>query len=66
MYLNGQLIFDDFHFKDHYDHHVPVQIYWGSEHSDIGFVEQFCPAYIKINNVFYNRRQFTFVSRPGY
>ena len=20
MYVNGQLIFDDFHFKDHYDH----------------------------------------------
>jgi hypothetical protein len=66
MYLNGQLIFDDFHFKDHCEAHVPVQIYWGTEHSDIGFVEQFCPEYIKINNVFYNRRQFTFVSRPGY
>ena len=53
MYLNGQLIFDDFHFKDHYEHGVPIQIYRGSEHSDIGFVEQFCTEYIKINNVFY-------------
>ncbi|MBW7454548.1 hypothetical protein ACFOLF_17715 [Paenibacillus sepulcri] len=66
MYLNGQLIYDDSHFLDHSEHQVPVQIYWGNEHSDIGFVEQCSPQYIKVNNVFYNRRQFTFVSRPGY
>ncbi|WP_219834710.1 hypothetical protein [Paenibacillus sp. R14(2021)] len=66
MYVNGQLIFDDLHFQDHHECNVPVQVYWGQEHHDIGFVEYFSPSYIKMNNVFYSRKQFTFVSRPGY
>ncbi|MFD0717128.1 hypothetical protein [Paenibacillus sp. GCM10027626] len=66
MYSNGQLIFADFHFKDHRDHEVPVQIYCGKDHSDIGYIEQFSQGFVKVNNVFYNRMQFTFVSRPGY
>ncbi|WP_308637021.1 hypothetical protein [Paenibacillus silvisoli] len=66
MYVNGQLIFDDSHFHDHHEHQVPVQIYWGKEHHDIGYVETISPSYIKMNNVFYSRKQFTFVSRPGY
>jgi len=66
MYSNGELIFADFHFNDHCEHQVPVQIYWGREHSDIGFVEQYSQGFVKVNNVFYNRMQFTFVSRPGY
>ncbi|MBP3967027.1 MULTISPECIES: hypothetical protein [Paenibacillus] len=66
MYVNGQHIFDDYHFQDHHEHQVPVQIYWGKEHHDIGYVEYFSPSYIKMNNIFYSRKQFTFVSRPGY
>ncbi|BBH23347.1 hypothetical protein Back11_46920 [Paenibacillus baekrokdamisoli] len=66
MYVNGQLIIDDYQFKDHHQHQVPIQIYWGSQHSGIGFVEQYSSEFIKINNIFYSRRQFTFVSRPGY
>jgi len=66
MYSNGELIFADFHFNDHQEHQVPVQIYWGREHSDIGYIEQISQGFVKVNNVFYNRMQFTFVSRPGY
>ncbi|MBO7748058.1 hypothetical protein I8J29_28075 [Paenibacillus sp. MWE-103] len=66
MYVNGQLIFDDRHFRDHHECGVPVQVYWGKEHHDIGYVEHISPSYIKMNNIFYSRKQFTFVSRPGY
>lgn len=66
MYHNGQLIIHDLQFQDHHDHQVPVQIYCGKEHSDIGYVENYSQVFVKVNNVFYNRKQFTFVSRPGY
>lgn len=66
MYQNGQLLHKDIQFQDHCDHQVPIQIYHGRQHSDIGYVEKYSEAFVKVNNVFYNRRQFTFVSRPGY
>ncbi|PZD94896.1 hypothetical protein DNH61_15930 [Paenibacillus sambharensis] len=66
MYINGQILTSDQQLLDHIEHEVPIQVYWGKEHRDIGFIEQFCPDYVKVNNVFYNRRQFTFKSRPGY
>ncbi|WP_223298917.1 hypothetical protein [Paenibacillus darwinianus] len=66
IYINGQHLFEDRHFLDHIEHEVPIQIYCEREHSDIGFIEQFSADYVKVNNVFYNRDQFTFISRPGY
>ncbi len=66
MYLNGQMIYDDRHFKDHMVSGVPVQIYHGKIHSDIGFIEYYGKEFVKVNNIFYSRKQFTFVSRPGY
>jgi hypothetical protein len=66
MYVNGQRLSDDRHFQDHLEQEVPVQIYYESSHSDIGFVEAFCSQFVKVNNIFYNRHWFTFVSRPGY
>lgn len=66
MYLNGQVIFEDGHFNDHIEYQVPVQIYCGKQHSDIGFIEQFTSKFVRINNIFYNRNLFTFISRPGY
>jgi hypothetical protein len=66
MYLNGQMIFDDRHFRDHMSSEVPIQIYFGRQHSDIGFIEYYGKEFVKVNNIFYSRRQFTFVSRPGY
>jgi hypothetical protein len=66
VYLNGQMLLEDKHFFDHIDHEIPIQIYCGIEHSDIGFIELFCSDYVKVNNMLYNRDQFTFISRPGY
>ncbi|ALS25752.1 hypothetical protein ABEV74_13920 [Paenibacillus cisolokensis] len=66
MYMNGQMIYKDRHFQDHIIHQVPVQIYWGRKHSDIGFIDRYSQDYVSINNVYYSRKQFTFVSRPGY
>lgn len=66
MYVNGQKICEDLHFLDHIVHEVPVQIYLGQEHNDIGFIEAFDPAYVKVNNTLYKREVFTFISRPGY
>ncbi|MEB3103257.1 hypothetical protein [Ferviditalea candida] len=66
MYLNGQVLTEDLHFWDHYEHRVPVQIYLEKQHNDIGFVEAITAYYIKINNVYYRREFFTFISRPGY
>lgn len=66
LYWNGQQLYEDQHLMDHIDSDVPVQVYCNGEHSEIGFIEQFCADYVKINNVFYSRKQFTFVSRPGY
>ena len=66
MYENGQPLTDDSQFNDHIGRSVPVQIYSGGSHRDIGYVQEVTAAYIKINDTFYRRDQFTFVSRPGY
>lgn len=66
MYVNGQQISDDMHFIDHIECQVPVQIYLESNHRDIGFIEQFNNYFIQVNNTFYNRSMYTFISRPGY
>ena len=66
MYSNGDKISEDRHFQDHIEHEVPVQIYLEHYHRDIGFIERFTPSFIKVNSTYYNRKLFTFVSRPGY
>ncbi|MEI7027677.1 hypothetical protein [Paenibacillus sp. y28] len=66
MYRNGQNLTEDLHFQDHLEHEVPIQIYLGVNHKDIGFVEQYSGIFIKVNNTFYRRDYFTFISRPGY
>ncbi|MBO9605905.1 MAG: hypothetical protein J7639_08145 [Paenibacillaceae bacterium] len=66
MYSFGQHLTDDLHFSDHMKHQVPVQIYYDNAHKDVGFVETYTPMFIKVNNTFYNRTHYTFVSRPGY
>ncbi|WP_127588074.1 hypothetical protein [Paenibacillus koleovorans] len=66
MYTNGQVITDDRHFQDHIEHGVPIQIYLSAFHKDIGIVERYTAKFIKVNNIYYSRDYFTFVSRPGY
>lgn len=66
MYTNGQALTADSHFEDHLLRDVPIQIYYKQTHSDIGFVQEVSPAYVKVNDTFYRRDHFTFISRPGY
>lgn len=66
MYKNGQQLTHDRQFEDHIGRDVPVQIYRNRTHNDIGFVQEVLPDFIRVNDTFYRRDQFTFVSRPGY
>lgn len=66
IYENGQRLNEDQHFMDHIEHEVPIQVYLGAEHYDIGFVEWFSRHHVRINDVEYDRSRFTFISRPGY
>jgi len=66
MYVNGQLIYDDRQLLDHMDSEVPIQVYYGRTHSDIGYINQYGNDYICVNHVYYSRRLYTFVSRPGF
>ncbi len=66
MYTNGQPLNHDQQFKDHIEHEVPVQVYFKNNHKDIGFVEYYTTSFIKVNNIYYNRAIYTFISRPGY
>lgn len=66
MYENGQTLTEDNHFNDHIGRDVPVQIYQSGSHNDIGYVQEVSVAYIKVNDTFYRRDQFLFISRPGY
>ena len=65
-YENGQRLYEDRHFQDHIDHGVPIQIYLDGVHQDIGFIERFNRHSVRVNNMNYDRRRFTFISRPGY
>jgi hypothetical protein len=66
VYENGQRLYEDRHFQDHIDHGVPVQIYLGGVHQDIGFIERFNRRTVRVNRTDYDRGRYTFISRPGY
>lgn len=63
---HGATLSEDEHFQFHIQAHIPVQIYDLHQHDDIGYIERFCSSYVKVNNTYYHREQFTFISRPGY
>jgi hypothetical protein len=66
MYYNGKPIRTDIHFRDHLKHKVPVQVYRGGEHLDIGFIQNYTRFFVRINNKDYSRKLCRFISRPGY
>lgn len=45
---------------------MPVQVYSRGLHRDIGYVEYYSEFFVKVNNTYYNRKLFEFVSRAGY
>ncbi|MNC59436.1 hypothetical protein D3C75_1092460 [compost metagenome] len=66
MYLFGQALTQDIHFLHHMEHDIPVQVYLGATHADIGYVSGISRHFIRIGPVYYNRGIYRFVSRPGY
>lgn len=66
MYSFGQTLTEDIHFLDHMDHGIPVQVYEGDRHLDIGYVQGISREFVKIGSLYYNRNFYTFISRPGY
>lgn len=66
MYLKGYILTKDQHFQHHLVQGIPVQIYDELQHSDIGYIERYGAEYVKMNNIYYHRGQYLFISRPGY
>jgi len=66
VYSFGQKLNGDGQFCDHVEHKIPIQIYLEHHHKDIGFIENFSADYVQVNQTNCSRKQFTFVSRPGY
>jgi hypothetical protein len=66
MYSFGQTISGDHQFYDHIEHAIPIQIYQNHHHTDIGYIDCYSDNFVKVNQTYYCRKQFTFVSRPGY
>jgi hypothetical protein len=66
MYLFGQTITNDVQFFDHIKHEIPIQIYQDLYHTDIGYIDGYSDNFVKVNQTYYCRKQYTFVSRPGY
>lgn len=66
MYKFGQTLEHDDDFLDHKEKQIPVQVYFLSRHVDIGFIEWYSRDFVKMNGLYYSRKWFRFVSRPGY
>lgn len=66
MYSFGQTLTGDTQFCDHIEHEIPVQIYEDRNHTDIGYIDGYSDQFVKVNQISYCRKQFTFISRPGY
>jgi hypothetical protein len=68
MYENGQRLTTDDQFQSHVEYGVPIQIYSYSrhEHRDVGFVQGYNANFVQVNDIYYNRHVFVFLSRPGY
>lgn len=66
MYSFGHVLSEDIHFLDHMEHGIPVQVYEGRLHIDIGFIHGFSRDFVKIGGLYYRRCLYIFVSRPGY
>nr|WP_068505541.1 hypothetical protein [Paenibacillus kribbensis] len=66
MLNQGDSLLYDSHFLYHLKHSVPVQIYDGNVHIQIGIIARFNEHFVEIEDTLYNRQRFTFISRPGF
>lgn len=66
MQHQGELLTHQRHFQYHIQYAVPVEIYKGDVHIDIGVLTAVDEGFVELQGTLYNRSLFTFVSRPGY
>ncbi|MDO7908571.1 hypothetical protein Q5741_19465 [Paenibacillus sp. JX-17] len=62
----GDILIYDSQFLFHLKHRVPVQVYEGELHVEVGQIARFNDHFVEIGQTLFNRKRFTFVSRPGY
>ncbi|AJS60735.1 hypothetical protein [Paenibacillus sp. IHBB 10380] len=62
----GQTLSLQSHFKQHYDHLIPVQVLQRGVHVDIGHIAALDENFIEIDGTLYNKQLYTFISRAGY
>lgn len=54
------------HFQYHLQYAIPVEVYQGNVHVDIGLLTAVDAHFAELQGTLYNRTRFTFISRPGY
>ncbi|WP_379137066.1 hypothetical protein [Paenibacillus sp. sgz500958] len=66
MLHQGEILTLQRHFQYHIQYAVPVEVFRGNEHIDIGVLTAADDHFAELQGTLYNRRLFTFISRPGY
>nr|WP_138496099.1 hypothetical protein [Paenibacillus pinistramenti] len=62
----GSELIHDFHFEKHLKQSVPVQVYFEGIHEQIGLITAYDSYFVEVEGTLFNRKLFTFISRPGY
>ncbi|CAH1058592.1 hypothetical protein [Paenibacillus pseudetheri] len=66
MLHQGAILTHQRDFQYHIQYAVPVEIYRGDVHIDIGVLTAVDEGFVELQGTLYNRSIFTFVSRAGY
>ncbi|WP_410512958.1 hypothetical protein PaeBR_00195 [Paenibacillus sp. BR2-3] len=66
MLHQGEILTLQRHFQHHIQYAVPVEVYRGNVHIDIGVLTAVDDSFAELQGTLYNRKVFTFISRPGY
>ena len=66
MLQQGQFLTLQRHFQYHIQNAVPVEVRRGSTYVDIGMLTAVDDSFAELQGTLYNRKVFTFISRPGY
>ncbi|AWB42813.1 hypothetical protein DCC85_00195 [Paenibacillus sp. CAA11] len=66
MLAFGSELIQDSHFRQHLEHHIPVQVYRKGVYTGIGRITGYDADFVEIGGTLYSRIAFTFISRPGY
>ncbi len=54
------------HFQYHLQYAIPVEVYCGDVHVDIGVLTAVDASFAELQGTLYSRSLFTFISRPGF